>query len=60
MTDTRIKWDDSFLIGIEELDYEHEKLLDSYSEYMMQILIDSVAGHVYSYIIIFRIKQGLQ
>ncbi len=28
MTDTRIKWDDSFLIGIRELDYEHEVLIN--------------------------------
>jgi hemerythrin len=105
MTDTSIKWDDSFLIGIKELDYEHkvlindinrlhlelarqdekseiekclgdiyarmqahfaleehvmeehrypffdehkrehEKLLDSYTEYMMQILNDTVVSY---------------
>ncbi len=28
MTDTRIKWDDSFLIGIEELDHEHRVLIN--------------------------------
>lgn len=28
MTDASIKWDDSFLIGIEELDYEHKVLID--------------------------------
>jgi len=28
MTDTRIEWDDSFLIGIEELDYEHKVLIN--------------------------------
>jgi hemerythrin len=104
MTDTRIEWDDSFLIGIKELDHEHkvlindinrlhgelarfdekseiekclgdiyarmqahfaleehvmkehqyeffdehkrehEKLLDGYTEYMMQILNDAVAS----------------
>jgi len=27
MTDASIKWDDSFLIGIEELDYEHKVLI---------------------------------
>ena len=27
VTDTYIKWDDSFLIGIEELDYEHRELI---------------------------------
>jgi len=27
MTDTQIKWDDAFLIGIEELDYEHKVLI---------------------------------
>ncbi|MDH3513188.1 MAG: hemerythrin-like metal-binding protein, partial [Gammaproteobacteria bacterium] len=28
MTNTLFKWDDSFLIGIEELDYEHKVLID--------------------------------
>ena len=28
MTDTLFKWDDSFLIGIEELDHEHKLLID--------------------------------
>ncbi len=28
MTDTSIKWDDSFLIGITELDHEHKVLID--------------------------------
>jgi hemerythrin len=28
MTDTLFKWDDSFLIGIEELDLEHKLLID--------------------------------
>jgi len=28
MTDTSIKWNDSFLIGIEELDYEHKVLIN--------------------------------
>lgn len=28
MTDTLFKWDDSFLIGIEELDHEHRVLID--------------------------------
>jgi len=28
MTDTLLEWDDSFLIGIEELDYEHRLLVD--------------------------------
>jgi len=28
MADTLLKWDDSFLIGIEELDYEHRVLID--------------------------------
>ncbi len=28
MTDTLFEWDDSFLIGIEELDYEHKVLID--------------------------------
>ena len=28
MTETLIKWDDSFLIGIEELDFEHKSLIE--------------------------------
>jgi hemerythrin len=28
MTDTLFEWDDSFLIGIEELDHEHKLLID--------------------------------
>jgi hemerythrin len=28
MTDTLFRWDDSFLIGIEELDHEHRVLID--------------------------------
>jgi hemerythrin len=28
MADTLFKWDDSFLIGIEELDHEHKLLID--------------------------------
>ncbi len=28
MTETLFKWDDSFLIGIEELDHEHKVLID--------------------------------
>ena len=28
MTDTQIEWNDSFLIGIEELDYEHKVLIN--------------------------------
>jgi hemerythrin len=28
MTDTRIEWDDSFLIGIKELDHEHKVLIN--------------------------------
>ena len=28
MTDTLFKWDDSFLIGIKELDHEHKVLID--------------------------------
>ena len=28
MADTLVEWDDSFLIGIEELDYEHKALID--------------------------------
>ena len=40
MTDTLFKWDDSFLIGIEELDHEHKLLIDDINK-----LHKELAGH---------------
>jgi hemerythrin len=41
MTDTLFKWDDSFLIGIEELDHEHKVLIDDINR-----LHEEIARHV--------------
>jgi len=40
MTDTLFKWDESFLIGIEELDHEHKVLIDDINR-----LHDELARH---------------
>jgi hemerythrin len=40
MSDTPLKWDDSFLIGIDELDYEHKSLIDDINR-----LHEELAGH---------------
>jgi len=40
MTDTQIEWDDSFLIGIEELDYEHKVLINDINRLHLEL-----AGH---------------
>jgi hemerythrin len=40
MTDTLLRWDDSFLIGIDELDYEHKALIDDINR-----LHEELAGH---------------
>jgi hemerythrin len=40
MTDTLFEWDDSFLIGIEELDYEHKVLINDINR-----LHKELAGH---------------
>ena len=40
MTDTLFEWDESFLIGIEELDYEHKVLIDDINK-----LHDELARH---------------
>ena len=40
MTDTLLRWDDSFLIGIDELDYEHKVLIDDIDR-----LHEELAGH---------------
>ena len=41
MTDTLFKWDESFLIGIEELDHEHKVLIDDINR-----LHEELARHV--------------
>jgi len=40
MTNTQIEWDDSFLIGIEELDYEHKVLINDINRLHLEL-----AGH---------------
>jgi hemerythrin len=40
LTDTLFRWDDSFLIGIEELDHEHKALIDDINR-----LHEELAGH---------------
>jgi len=40
MTDTLFKWDESFLIGIDELDHEHKVLIDDINR-----LHDELARH---------------
>ena len=40
MTDTPLRWDDSFLIGIDELDYEHKTLIDD-----INLLHEELARH---------------
>ena len=40
MTDAPLRWDDSFLIGIDELDYEHKVLIDDINR-----LHEELAGH---------------
>ena len=38
MTDTLFKWDESFLIGIEELDHEHKVLIDDINRLHEQLV----------------------
>ena len=40
MTDTPLRWDNSFVIGIDELDYEHKALIDD-----INLLHEELARH---------------
>ena len=55
MTDSLLKWDDSFLIGIEELDHEHKLLLDDINSLHEQLAqygkiseIEKCLGEIYT------------
>ena len=37
MTNAIIEWDDSFLIGIEELDYEHKVLINDINRLHLEL-----------------------
>ncbi len=55
MTDTLFKWDESFLIGIEELDHEHKVLIDDINRLHEQLVrhdqkseIEKCLGAIYA------------
>ncbi|MEE8495677.1 MAG: hemerythrin family protein [Xanthomonadales bacterium] len=55
MTDARIKWDDSFLIGIKELDYEHKALINDINRLHLELArqdqkseIEKCMGDIYA------------
>ena len=55
MTDTQIEWDDSFLIGIEELDYEHKVLINDINRLHLELArhdkkseIEKCLGDIYA------------
>jgi len=55
MTDMRIEWDDSFLIGIEELDYEHKVLIKDINRLHLELArqdekseIEKCLGDIYA------------
>jgi hemerythrin len=55
MTDTQIEWDDSFLIGIEELDYEHKILINDINRLHLELVrqdekseIEKCLGDIYA------------
>jgi hemerythrin len=55
MTDTQIEWDDSFLIGIEELDYEHKILINDINRLHLELTrqdekseIEKCLGDIYA------------
>ncbi len=45
-TETSIVWSDDFLIGIEELDYEHRRLVDDINKLHQQLLENDDADRV--------------
>jgi len=55
MTETQIKWNDSFLIGIEELDYEHKVLINDINRLHLELArqdekseIEKCLGDIYA------------
>jgi len=55
MTDASIEWDDSFLIGIEELDYEHKVLINDINRLHLELArqdkkseIEKCLGDIYA------------
>ena len=55
MSGTRIEWNDSFLIGIEELDYEHKVLINDINRLHMELArhdekseIEKYLGDIYA------------
>ena len=55
MTDTLFKWDDSFLIGIEELDHEHKLLIEDINRFHKELTsydekseIEGCLGDIYT------------
>jgi len=55
MTDASIEWDDSFLIGIEELDYEHKVLINDINRLHLELTrqdkkseIEKCLGDIYA------------
>jgi hemerythrin len=55
MTDTQIEWDDSFLIGIEELDFEHKVLINDINRLHLELArqdekseIEKCLGDIYA------------
>ena len=55
MTGTHIDWDDSFLIGIEELDYEHKVLINDINRLHLELArqnekseIEECLGDIYA------------
>jgi hemerythrin len=55
MTDANIEWDDSFLIGIEELDYEHKVLINDINRLHLELArqdkkseIEKCLGDIYA------------
>jgi hemerythrin len=55
MSDTPLKWDDSFLIGIEQLDYEHKVLINDINRLHQELAgqnerseIEKCLGEIYA------------
>lgn len=55
MSDAQFEWDDSFLIGIEELDHEHKRLIDDINRLYKELArhdekseIEKSLGNIYA------------